>query len=242
MIIYSKSFPGGQYRFNGPEDALYARSESGWIDSELFLVWLQKIFFKYLVLQRPVLLSTDGHKSHINIDVVDLCHDNDIILFCLPPHTTHALQPLDVEVFKSLKDKFSKAVRALSFTKKNFVVLKREFSRVVKQPLDQAFCITNIKSGFSKCGIYPFNPDAIAKHIMIPSCLYRMNSSASACDSSASMVSSVSSNPASHSRSCSPFPHHRLIYLSQILFVLRSSRILFHQFRFCQILFHQTPV
>ena len=30
MIIYSKSFPGGQYRFEGPEDTLYARSESGW--------------------------------------------------------------------------------------------------------------------------------------------------------------------------------------------------------------------
>ena len=36
MIIYSKLFPGGPYRFEGPDDALYARSESGWIDSELF--------------------------------------------------------------------------------------------------------------------------------------------------------------------------------------------------------------
>lgn len=38
MIIYAKSFPGGPYRFEGPEDALYARSESGWIDTELFMV------------------------------------------------------------------------------------------------------------------------------------------------------------------------------------------------------------
>ena len=52
----------------------------------------------------------------INIDVIDLCRDNGISLFCLPPHTTHALQPLDVAVFKSLKDSFAKAVRALSFT------------------------------------------------------------------------------------------------------------------------------
>ena len=63
MIIYSKSFPGGAYRFEGPDDALYARSESGWIDSELFLVWLRRIFLKYIVQQRPVLLLTDGHKS-----------------------------------------------------------------------------------------------------------------------------------------------------------------------------------
>ena len=44
MIIYSKSFPGGQYRFEGPEDTLYARSESGWIDTELFLAWIKKFF------------------------------------------------------------------------------------------------------------------------------------------------------------------------------------------------------
>lgn len=43
MIIYSKFFLGGQYRFDGPEDALYARSEYGWIDSEFFLAWI-KIF------------------------------------------------------------------------------------------------------------------------------------------------------------------------------------------------------
>ena len=37
FIIYPKCFPGGQYRFDGPDDALYGKSESGWIDSELFL-------------------------------------------------------------------------------------------------------------------------------------------------------------------------------------------------------------
>ena len=134
MIIFAKSFPGGPYRFEGPDDALYARSESGWIDSELFLSWFNKIFLKYSVPDRPIMLLTDGHKSHLTLDVVDLCIQNKIILFCLPPHTTHALQPLDVAVFKSLKDYFSKTVRALCFTKRNFVVTKKEFSKVVKTP------------------------------------------------------------------------------------------------------------
>ena len=37
MIVYAKSFPGGQYRFQGPDDAVYVKSDSGRIDSELFL-------------------------------------------------------------------------------------------------------------------------------------------------------------------------------------------------------------
>ena len=68
MIIYSKSFPGGPYRFEGPDDALYARSDSGWIDSELFISWY-KIFLKFVVPQCPLLLLSDGHKSQMTSDI-----------------------------------------------------------------------------------------------------------------------------------------------------------------------------
>ena len=61
MIIYSKSFPGRNYRFDGPDDALYARSESGWIDSELFLSWMKKVFLRHCGSQRPIILFVDGH-------------------------------------------------------------------------------------------------------------------------------------------------------------------------------------
>jgi hypothetical protein len=64
MIIFAKSF-------DGPDDAVYAKSESGWIDSELFLFWMRKIFLRYCGSQRPVLLFIDGHASHINLDVID---------------------------------------------------------------------------------------------------------------------------------------------------------------------------
>ena len=111
--------------------------------------------------------------------MIDVCRENDITLFCLPPHTTHALQPLDVAVFKSLKDSFAEAVRELSFTRKNFIVSKRESARVVKCPLDQAFSTTNVKSGFTKCGIYPFKPDAVAKNKMIPSAVHQVTGSSS---------------------------------------------------------------
>ena len=84
-----------------------SKSDSGWIDSELFLAWLNKIFVKFCVPERPIMLLIDGHASHITIEAIDFCQANNIILFCLPPHTTHALQPLDVAVFKSLKDRFS---------------------------------------------------------------------------------------------------------------------------------------
>ena len=122
-------------------------------------MWM-KVFLKYCGSQRPVLLFVDGHASHVNLDVIDLARKNYVILYCLPPHTTHALQPLDVSVFKSLKSHFSKAANALSFAK-DFVVSKREFACVVKTPFERAFSISNIKAGFAKCGIHLFDPDTI---------------------------------------------------------------------------------
>ena len=109
---------------------------------------------------------------------------------------TEALNPGVVyECFFDGLDCFAKSVRALSITKKNFVVTKREFSCVVKWPLDQAFCITNIKAGFAKCGIYPFKPDSVAKHKIILSSVHGVGSSGS--DSNTFSSNSLSPRPSS---------------------------------------------
>ena len=189
MIVYPQGFPGGQYRFGGPDDSVYAKSESGWIDSELFYQWMKKIFLKFAVPERPLLLIVDGHKSHITLDLIDLAKKNKIILFCLPPHTTHALQPLDVCVFRSLKTHFSRSLRAACFARKDFVVSKRDFARVVKEPFEKALSMSNIKSGFSTCGIFPFNRNAIDKTKMFPA-----GSSSSSNNNNGSSSSSSSNN------------------------------------------------
>lgn len=42
MVIYPKAFPGGAYTLKGPDDTVYAKSETGWVDSELFLSLMNK--------------------------------------------------------------------------------------------------------------------------------------------------------------------------------------------------------
>ena len=66
MIIYPNGFPGGAYTFQGSDDALYGKSDFGWVEGELFFQWVKKIFLKFAVPQWPVILFIDGHKSHTN--------------------------------------------------------------------------------------------------------------------------------------------------------------------------------
>ena len=70
---------------------------------ELFHLWLSKHFIKYAVSSRPLLLVLDGHSTHYQPETVKFAKQNGIIMFCLPPHTTHVSQPLDTCVFRPLK-------------------------------------------------------------------------------------------------------------------------------------------
>jgi len=49
------------------------------------------------------LLILDGHTSHFNWRFFDYCLNVKIIPFCLPAHSTHLLQPLDVGLFSPLQ-------------------------------------------------------------------------------------------------------------------------------------------
>ena len=88
------------------QNTFFQVSDNGWITKELFFEWF-KLFVQTISPIRPVLLILDGHTSHITINVIEFARANEIHLLCLPSHTSHVVQPLDVGVFKSFKS-FSK--------------------------------------------------------------------------------------------------------------------------------------
>ena len=82
---------------------IYGLSESGWMDTELFEEWLKNHFLLYAPPARPLLLLLDGHTSHYQLDVLRIAAAEGVIIFCLPSHATHILQPLDNGAFGALK-------------------------------------------------------------------------------------------------------------------------------------------
>ena len=74
-------------------------SKSGWSNGEVFQKYLETHFIKYANGSRPLLLLYDGHRSHISPHIIDWAISQNIILYVLPPHTSHILQPMDVGCF-----------------------------------------------------------------------------------------------------------------------------------------------
>lgn len=172
MIIFSKCFPGSCYTRGGgggPTNALYAKSDSGYMDSELYVSWFKKIFLKYCASTRPVLLVQDGHKSHMTLELVDLARANNVILFNLPPHTTHATQPLDKNIFKPLKSAFASILKAVTFAQQDYTLSKSDFPRMFTEPYDKTCTPFRVKQSFHDAGICPFDPTKVKTDVLGPS-------------------------------------------------------------------------
>ena len=64
---------------------------------------LTKHFLLYAPQIRPLLLLLDGHSIHYCPETINIAAMHNIIMFTLPPHTTHITQPLDRGCFAPLK-------------------------------------------------------------------------------------------------------------------------------------------
>lgn len=80
----------------------YGLSVNRWKDSDLFEAW----FIEHFILAHFFLL--DGHSTHYQPQVIQFAMKHNCIILCLPPHTTHESQPLDIGVFAPLKMHWSK--------------------------------------------------------------------------------------------------------------------------------------
>ena len=82
-------------------------SSNGWTDDFIGAEWFEKSFIPQVTARnksgKPILLILDGHSSHETSHILHLAETHNIIILCLPPHTTHKLQPLDVGVFGPLQ-------------------------------------------------------------------------------------------------------------------------------------------
>lgn len=91
------------------------------------------------------------------IQFVQYCQDHNIIPLCLPPHSTHYLQPLDVGIFGPLAKAYRTRVSqgsifgAQRIDNYQFLIYYTDTRKTISQ---------NIPS-VCGAGLYPFDPDKV---------------------------------------------------------------------------------
>ena len=148
-----------------PRDHLFVvgKSEKGYITFETLFEYICNEFYNWLVnnnIERPVIVFSDWHETRNNYYLVNKMNELGIIMVGLLPNTTHLCQPLDVSVFRPLKANWARAVREFEDRNPGQIVSQTNFAQVAIPLYYNTVSVTHIRSGFRKCGLYPWNPDA----------------------------------------------------------------------------------
>jgi hypothetical protein len=118
-----------------PLDWRIAISDKGWTSNCLGIKWLMEVF-QPITQRRQFgdyrLLVIDGHESHANARFDAYCRDHKIITICMPPHSSHLLQPLDVGCFSTLKKRYGDLIQQLMRLGANHID-KAEFIPLLKK-------------------------------------------------------------------------------------------------------------
>ncbi|ELQ41143.1 hypothetical protein OOU_Y34scaffold00300g4 [Pyricularia oryzae Y34] len=141
---------------------------NGWTDNETGLDWLQH-FDKHTKSRTKGayrMLVLDGHGSHQSPELEGYCKNNNIIPICLPAHSSHLTQPLDVGVFGVLKRAYGQEIN-------NFIrahinnISKVEFFLAFVAAYEVSMTKDNMAGGFRGAGLVPYNPEAVISKLDI---------------------------------------------------------------------------
>lgn len=168
MLIFPRKRDNALLMKGAPLGAIHACHPSGWIQLDLFTRWFEH-FLQHVkpCATSPVLLILDGHASHTrNIKVVDLARKNHVRLLCLPPHSSHKMQPLDKTFMGPLKKYLTEEIRKR---------LRMQPRAITHFDIAELFGLAYVRaqraelaiSGFRATGIYPVNRHVFEDHDFI---------------------------------------------------------------------------
>lgn len=133
LLISTTQHPPKEVR-NSPigNKFLWYCTTSGYLNEEAMIYWIEEVLIPYLKYATkdakdevlPLLLF-DNLKAHLTDRVTDLLEKNNIRTCCLPPHSSHLLQVLDLSFFGSMKCQF-KNIEPTLFKKEQKMACKIE--------------------------------------------------------------------------------------------------------------------
>jgi hypothetical protein len=150
-------------------DAQWGAQESGYFIGEHFMDVLAH-FEKHATAKRPLLFIMDGAKGHVDDQAALWARERDIHILLLPSNLTHLLQVADLSVFRPFKQFWKNECRLLKSQRTRMgqvtdrSIRKTDIIPLVVKAWSRAMTAKNVKAGFKRSGIYPFDPQAYKKN------------------------------------------------------------------------------
>lgn len=150
-------------------------TDSGWSNGQVFETYLNDHFLKYVQgrnKDEPILILFDGHRSHISMTLIDWAKENNVVLFVLPAHTSHALQPLDLGCFGPFQRIYNAECHKFIRDNPSSRVTRYNVCSIACKAYSHALSPENLKGSFRRSGIYPFDPSAVDSSQFVPATVF----------------------------------------------------------------------
>ena len=130
IILPEKLHQSGWYQ-GLPSNWMLAISDNGWTTDELGYKWIQHFNKCTQSCIKGVhrLPTLHDHGSHATPESDQYCTANKIITLCMPAHTPHHLQPLDVSCYSPLKHAYGQEVQ--DFTRQGVYHINKTFYQYI---------------------------------------------------------------------------------------------------------------
>ena len=151
MLIFSKRVPRS-LQGEEPKGWLYRSTNSGFINSEIFIDWFKFIYLKEKPKGERSLLIMDAHCTHVSLPFFELAIEHNVEVITLPSKSSHILQPLD-QIFGPLKETFAETALTLKYVSGNVLTNTSKFPHLLKYSMEKAWSIHVIKTSFLRTGI-----------------------------------------------------------------------------------------
>lgn len=112
------------------------------------------------------MLMLDGHGSHQSVKFEAYCKDHHIVPICLPPHSSHITQPLDVGLFSPPKSAYGKEIDTFVRAHVNHIT-NVEFFLAFRAAYTACMTVENIAGGFRGAGLVPYDPQTVLSRLDI---------------------------------------------------------------------------
>ena len=159
LFIFPRVKNNVEQMIGTPPGSIQENFVTGWIQTHIFEKWLlHYIRHSNSSKQNPSLLILDGHSTHTkSLSILDLARENGVHMLCLPPHTTHRLQPLDVCVMKPLSTHLALETKRFLFQNPGCSVTLKQIGAIFGKAYHSGCTAASLISGFEKCGINPLD-------------------------------------------------------------------------------------
>jgi hypothetical protein len=169
LLVFPRSNMKAEFLDGAPPSSIAACHKAGWIQKESFTQWF-KHFVRYVKPSKDDLfiLTLGGHYYHTrNIEVIDFARENGVIVFCLPPHSNHKLQPLDISFMQPLKTYYAQEIEIWLKSHPNRLVTHYQIAGLVGKAYLKSATAAIAANGFRKTSLFPCNRYIFHEHYFL---------------------------------------------------------------------------